>query len=659
MMRVLSKSRFKIGLECPNKLYFTHHKDQYPSTKTEDTFLLSLAQGGFQVEELARMHYPGGVLVDSEYYDYADAVDKTNILLQQENVVIYEAAFLWNNLFIRTDILNKQGNRIDLIEVKAKLHDPNNEYAFVGKQGKLVSSWKPYLFDLAFQKYVLSKSHPDFAVKASLMMADKNKRASIDGLNQMFRVPAAKDGDQRKDIIKRVQTIEETGNSILSVVDVNAIVDNIIRDTYPGLNDHSFEKSIQYLLKIYQEGTYPKWPTNYSACKNCEFKATDEQLAAGLKSGFHFCMNRQHDLTPENAKSPNIFDIWDFRSATRTALLQENRILLDQLNEEHINPEYKDAEISASQRRWIQVEKAQNRDSSILLLKDELKDEMDNWDYPLHFIDFETSGVALPFTKGRRPYEQVAFQFSHHIMEQDGTVRHQTEFISNKPGEFPNFKFARALKEALGKDSGTIFKFASHENTIINAIIGQLRDSQEPDKEDLITFLKTISTSTNDNVEVWEGPRSMVDLRKIVLKYYYNPLTKGSNSIKAVLPAALQSSDFLRVKYAKPLNEIGVTSQNFPGAHIWLPGSAESFMSPYKMLPPLFEGWEEEEREDLVSGIDDISDGGMALTAYAKLQFVDMSEKERDELTTGLKKYCELDTLAMVMIYEHFKELVE
>jgi len=33
--------------------------------------------------------------------------------------------------------------------------------------------------------------------------------------------------------------------------------------------------------------------------------------------------------------------------------------------------------------------------------------------YPYHFIDFETSTVAIPFHKGMRPYEPVAFQFSH------------------------------------------------------------------------------------------------------------------------------------------------------------------------------------------------------------------------------------------------------
>jgi hypothetical protein len=54
-----------------------------------------------------------------------------------------------------------------------------------------------------------------------------------------------------------------------------------------------------------------------------------------------------------------------------------------------------------------------------------------------------------------------------------------------------------------------------------------------------------------------------------------------------------------------------------------------------------------------------IADGGMALTAYGKLQYVDMTDRERAELVSGLKKYCELETLAMVMLYEHFREITQ
>ena len=44
------------------------------------------------------------------------------------------------------------------------------------------------------------------------------------------------------------------------------------------------------------------------------------------------------------------------------------------------------------------------------------------------------------------------------------------------------------------------------------------------------------------------------------------------------------------------------------------------------------------------------------MTAYAKLQFEDISSEQRDSLKDNLLRYCELDTLAMVMIYEAWKD---
>jgi hypothetical protein len=146
-MKVLTKSRFKLGLECPNKLFYTG-KNEYVNKKKDDPFLEALAEGGFQVEELARMHYPGGILIEGQDLDYEFSWNKTQKLLEQENVTIYEAAFLVDGLFIRTDVLVKKGISIDLIEVKAKSFDPSDNYIFVGKRGGIVSKWKPYLFDM-------------------------------------------------------------------------------------------------------------------------------------------------------------------------------------------------------------------------------------------------------------------------------------------------------------------------------------------------------------------------------------------------------------------------------------------------------------------------------------------------------------------------------
>ncbi|MDC3260607.1 hypothetical protein OAU59_01735 [Winogradskyella sp.] len=103
-----------------------------------------------------------------------------------------------------------------------------------------------------------------------------------------------------------------------------------------------------------------------------------------------------------------------------------------------------------------------------------------------------------------------------------------------------------------------------------------------------------------------------------------------------------------------------MTSLNFEGHHTWIQFEDQIVANPYSLLPPppIFIGQGQEQLDQFISGLDKISDGGAALTAYSKLQFVDMSENERESIKKSLLKYCELDTLAMVMIYEHLKTLI-
>ncbi len=104
-MRYLTKSRFKLALECPAKLYYTG-KAEYPDKKQEDDFLEALAEGGFQVGELTKLYFPDGIEISEKGYDVP--LEKTLQLLQRENVVIFEAAFKYQNLFIRADIIAKE-----------------------------------------------------------------------------------------------------------------------------------------------------------------------------------------------------------------------------------------------------------------------------------------------------------------------------------------------------------------------------------------------------------------------------------------------------------------------------------------------------------------------------------------------------------------------
>ncbi len=273
---------------------------------------------------------------------------------------------------------------------------------------------------------------------------------------------------------------------------------------------------------------------------------------------------------------------------------------------------------------------------------------MQQFTFPLHFIDFETCMVAIPFYKGQRPYEQIAFQFSHHIMHESGKIEHKNEFIEIERGVFPNFNFVRALKKALENDSGTIFRYAAHENTVLNQILQQISASSAnelPDKTELEEFIISI---TND------APRTMIDMLALVKKFYYHPKMKGSNSIKAVLPAVMEA-DFVKKKYSKPISTINITSKNFPPEMIWFnTDNKGDVMDPYKLLNTVFYG--NSISEELIQN-ETVSDGGAAMNAFARMQFAEMPNDQRNAIIDALKKYCELDTLAMVIIYDYWRNL--
>lgn len=352
-MRVLTKSKFKLGLECPNKLYYAGKKD-YANVKNENSFLEALAKGGFQVEELARLHYPDGILIEGNPWEYETSWNQTQEHLKKENIIIYEAAFLYDGLFIRTDILVKKGNKIKLIEVKSKSFDSTEESHFLGAK-TIKSDWKPYLFDIAFQKYVIQKCYPEWEIDSFIMLVDKSKTASIDGLNQLFRI--TKEADGRTGIKTLVSSIEETGNSVLGVSNVSEIVKKIENDTYSYGNGLNFCDAIENFKTHYLKDDYANWLTSYMACNKCEFQASEEDKAKGLKSGFEECFIKQHKWGENEFKKPKIFDIRGMHFTKGIKLFKENTFFMDALKIDDIGYKEVAGKLSDTERAWLQIER--------------------------------------------------------------------------------------------------------------------------------------------------------------------------------------------------------------------------------------------------------------------------------------------------------------
>ena len=145
----------------------------------------------------------------------------------------------------------------------------------------------------------------------------------------------------------------------------------------------------------------------------------------------------------------------------------------------------------------------------------------------------------------------------------------------------------------------------------------------------------------------------MVDMLQLVRNYYYHPDMGGSNSIKYVLPAVMTGAE-IKAKYSKPL----AFGTHLKGRVLYEFNSETGKPeNPYHLLPSQYEDLDLSE-EEIIFKDAEIQQGGAALVAYGKLQFTDMTGEERKILLEALLQYCELDTLAMVMIYEHWLDRI-
>jgi len=272
------------------------------------------------------------------------------------------------------------------------------------------------------------------------------------------------------------------------------------------------------------------------------------------------------------------------------------------------------------------------------------------WKYPYHFIDFESSTFALPLSEGMSPYETVALQFSHHVMQHNEKVEHRSQLFVSSPGYSGNFDFVRELKKSLDGDRGTIFRWSAHENVLLNQIKNQLATStQAPsDKDELIQFIESI---TND------GSRTMEDLNSLCVVCYFHPATQGSTSIKKVLPAVFSTSRLLEERYSKPIGSRSA-SLNFPENFIWFEKTQNRVTDPYALLSR----FEKNKLKDLNSG----SSAEYLLReeflidnshqAHRTLVLEELTSNERQRIKDSLLRKCELDTLAMVMIMQAWIE---
>ncbi len=144
-----------------------------------------------------------------------------------------------------------------------------------------------------------------------------------------------------------------------------------------------------------------------------------------------------------------------------------------------------------------------------------IKEELDTLVFPLQFFDYEGYSSAIPKFDGFGAYEQVPFQYSLHIMQEDGSLEHR-EFLVTEPTQNLTQPLIDQMKQDLDPSGTVIVWFKGYESQR-NLKLAELHPEHA-------AFLEEI----NDK---------MFDLMTIFSRNFYVDATfKGSASIKKVLP---------------------------------------------------------------------------------------------------------------------------
>lgn len=602
--KLLTKSAFKIARSCPTKLYY--YRSNYPSTNETNAYLEFLADGGHIVGKLAQLLFQDGILIESA--DGLDsAVARTTEALKKENVVLFEAALKVGNKLVLVDILEKKGKYIKLIEVKSKAYDSEeaDEYAAKGKRsyflnskGIVDSEWKEYLEDICFQTYVARLAFPQFEIIPYLCLPDKGKTTSIEGLASMFTLIEDVDPKTNKKSMRvefRGEADKVRSDHFLVQINVEAEVALLWEEVK---NDaERFDQSLSPKL------TKIATPVSTN-CKGCEYDLPEDE-----KSGYSECWGKIARV------KPHIFDLYHgttiqkgelFESLISSGKISLFDVPVDALSGKRGIRQSIQIEGSKTNREWISPD---------------LRAIIQSVKYPLHFVDFETSRVAVPYHAGMRPYEQVAFQWSCHTIKEPGGVPVHSEWI-NTEDIFPNFEFARKLMEQVG-EHGSVLTWAHHESSTLDDIAEQLKKYGKDDVE-LSNWISELTDKETGRI---------VDLNKVTLDCFFHPSMGGRTSLKYVLPAVWNNHPELR---------------DLP----WLKkyvvyDSDQKVLDPYKVLSAI----------EIAGQAEVVKEGTGAMRAYQDMMFGQTRDDpaRKEKWKALLLQYCELDTIAMLVVWEYWQ----
>ena len=609
-MTYLSKSEFKLAMSCPTKL--AYKKAGLKSSTEFDPYMNYLSDGGYMVGKMAQLYYPEGIEIKG---NTEQCLAQTAEELLKDKVVLFEPAIQVNNKLVRIDILVKNGNQFQLIEVKSKSYS-SEEHEEKGDAYFKATNWKSYLEDVTYQQYVLQDQFPEAKIDAFLLMPDKSIKSEIDEMINWFHLTNIQHTPNFREV-----EVHFTGDAeklrahpILKLVSVNkevaGLMPNVIKNATVFIDSLLSKTPIITPISI--------------KCKSCNYTIRDEKNS---RSGFEKCWGDLAIAKDENGvEVPHILTLGQLGNLNPNnclnELIEEGKVAIVDIPVEVF---YKPTgEVKYNGRPMYQATESKE------FLKPEFTELLKGLQYPLYFLDFETSQMAIPFHAGMKPYDKVMFQWSCHVIQSPGAEPVHHEWI-NTSDFYPNKLFIQSLYDLIGYN-GTIMSWSNYENTQLKTMLNLFEAAPDAQTHtELINWLNVICK--RDKLD----STNIVDMNDLAIKYYFHPIMKGQTSIKVTLPAVLAATNSSRIK-------------NWLSAEkLWLADEQGKIANPYNLLP-YFEMYNKSEN---------VKDGTGAMRAYQDMLYGADARNQtvKQEYKNALLRYCKLDTLAMLIIWEHWCDM--
>jgi hypothetical protein len=613
-----SKHLFRTGLKCPTKLYYGAHN--YPQNRGPLPFIRHARYNKKLLKSLVRSIYPDGKFIDEG--SIPASAEQTMQLLSADEVTLFDAVITHQQMVAKLPVMVKNGKRITAIHIRTKAFSAR-KHQLLHSNGQIHSRWRKYLLDFAFQIHILKQQYPEFSVLPLLVLPDKSGYAQTDALPMLLKP---------LDDHNIASEVAPGNQQLLVKLDVSGPIAQVQED--PAFAEAHFPRStfvqtLDYLRDLYLDTEKVSSELGYK-CKDCEFRIEEGRNA---DSGFDQCWD---PVKPKRREASHIFNL--IGPGTKK-WIQEGTFYQQDIDDAEIpsleSIVHGKGRISQKMRQALQIHKAKGAEVPDEIIRPPLIKELRRWQYPLHFLDFEAGNYALPIRKGRPPYHLVVFQFSCHTLQKDGSWQHH-QWIDDLSSGYPNYELIRQLMDIPGINEGTIVQYSNFERNALKVVRRELQEEAElvPDSQWLIRWIENI-IQRKDSTH--SQPPYVADLSRQVKNFYYNSQMGNSLSIKDVLQSVLSHSDFLKEKYSKPYR-----STNYDEVVWWQSAGNGTAKNPYKILKE--------------SSDEAVKRGTEAMVLYGKLIAGDMSKKEKQASQQSLLRYCELDTLAMVIIFEHWKQ---